>query len=93
MPVERAAAHRAAAQRSAARRVGEGESAEQLQQREQAVVIRKLVGMLARKGYPPGLAFRVVKDVVQDAMGGDVAELFDPDSYVEDPDDFDQLRS
>jgi len=84
---------RAAARRSAARKAGEGESAEQLRQREQAAVMRKLVGMLARKGYPPGLAFRVVKDLVQDEMGGDAAELLDPDAYVEDPEDFDQLRS
>ena len=55
--------------------------------------MRKLVGMLARKGYPPGLAFRVVKEVVQDMVDSDVAELLDPDSFVEDPDDFDQLRS
>ena len=27
--------------------------------------IRKLVGMLARKGYPGGLAYRVVKDEVR----------------------------
>jgi regulatory protein len=84
---------RAAARRSTARRAGESESPEQLRQREHAAVMRKLVGMLARKGYPPGLAFRVVKDVVQDTMGGDAAELLDADSYVEDPDDFDQLRS
>ena len=51
--------------------------------------MRKLVGMLARKGYPPGLAFRVVKE----AMDDDAAELLEPDAYVEDPDDFDQLRS
>ena len=28
-------------------------------------VFRKLVGMLARKGYPPGIAFRAVKDVLE----------------------------
>jgi regulatory protein len=27
-----------------------------------AVATRRLVGMLARKGYPPGLAYRVVRD-------------------------------
>jgi regulatory protein len=53
------------------------------------VATRRLVGMLARKGYPPGLAFRVVKE----AMDDDAAELLEPDAYVEDPDDFDQLRS
>jgi regulatory protein len=78
---------RAAAQRAAARRTDE--DAGQRRQREQATVMRKLVGMLARKGYPPALAFRVVKE----AMDTDAPELCEPDSYVEDPDDFDQLRS
>ncbi|MBW8483590.1 recombination regulator RecX [Actinomadura sp. PM05-2] len=32
--------------------------------------IRRLVGMLARKGYPPGLAYRVVKEV----LNGDADE-------------------
>jgi regulatory protein len=32
--------------------------------------LRRLVAMLARKGYPPGLAFRVVKD----AMAGQLTE-------------------
>jgi hypothetical protein len=31
--------------------------------------------------------------VVREAMDTDAPELFEPDSYVEDPDDFDQLRS
>jgi regulatory protein len=29
--------------------------------------LRRLVGMLARKGYPPGLAFRVVRDALAEA--------------------------
>jgi regulatory protein len=29
--------------------------------------LRRLVGMLARKGYPPGLAFRVVRDALTEA--------------------------
>ena len=90
--VERAAAQRATARRAqrAAHESEEDEDGENHQRRhEQAVVMRKLVGMLARKGYPPGLAFRVVKEV----MDGDAAELLEPDVYVEDPDDFDQLRS
>jgi regulatory protein len=32
---------------------------------EPDAVFRKLVGMLARKGYPPGIAFRAVKDVLE----------------------------
>jgi regulatory protein len=31
---------------------------------EPAVRTRRLAGMLARKGYPPGLAFRVVRDAL-----------------------------
>ena len=31
---------------------------------DEATQTRRLVGMLARKGYPPGLAFRVVRDEV-----------------------------
>jgi regulatory protein len=89
--VERAAAQRSAARRAAsAKHQGPNEdSVDDLRQREQAAVMRKLVGMLARKGYPPGLAFRVVKE----AMDGDAADLLEPDSFVEDLDDFDQLRS
>ena len=33
-----------------------------LERFDQATRTRRLVGMLARKGYPPGLAFRVVRD-------------------------------
>jgi regulatory protein len=32
---------------------------------------RRLVGMLARKGYPPGLAMAVVRDAVRAAGSGD----------------------
>jgi len=31
------------------------------------VQIRRLAGLLARKGYPPGLAFQVVREVVGEA--------------------------
>jgi regulatory protein len=34
---------------------------------EDQVATRRLVGMLARKGYPPGLAFSVVRDELQRA--------------------------
>ena len=54
-------------------------------------LIRKLVGMLARKGYSSGLAYRVVKEAMAD--DGDDGGLLDLDSYAEEPDDFDQLRS
>jgi regulatory protein len=46
------------------------------------VVLRRLVGVLARKGYPPGLALRVVKEALAAAADEHVAsyaELLDPD--------------
>jgi regulatory protein len=61
------------------------------QRKAQAALIRKLVGMLARKGYSSGLAYRVVKEAMADDGGAD--GLLDLDSYAEEPDDFDQLRS
>jgi regulatory protein len=61
------------------------------QQKTQAALVRKLVGMLARKGYSPGLSYRVVKEAMAD--DGDSDGLLDLDSYTEESDDFDQLRS
>jgi regulatory protein len=48
--------------------------------------VRRLAGMLARKGYPPGLAFRVIREVLE-AEGGDVLpeELPDEELPVELP--------
>lgn len=41
---------------------------------------RRLVGMLARKGYPAGLAFRVVRDaLVADERTAELADHLDPD--------------
>jgi regulatory protein len=46
--------------------------------------MRRLVGMLARKGYPPGLAYRVVKEALE-GEGADLEDLstglggWDPD--------------
>ena len=38
--------------------------------------VRRLAGMLARKGYPAGTAFRVVKEALaEDGDAGDVPEL------------------
>lgn len=42
---------------------------------DEAARIRKLVGMLARRGYTEGLAFRVVRDELRDA--GEESELLD----------------
>jgi regulatory protein len=38
---------------------------------EPDAVFRKLVGMLARKGYPPGVAVRAVKDVLEQHQDDD----------------------
>ena len=48
--------------------------------------VRRLAGMLARKGYPPGLAFRVIREALEDD-GGDALpeELPDEDLPVELP--------
>jgi regulatory protein len=41
---------------------------------------RRLAGMLARKGYPAGLAFRVVRDALE-AEGVSEAEMPDEPGY------------
>ncbi len=48
--------------------------------------IRRLAGMLGRKGYPPGLAFRVIREALE-GEGGDVLleELPDEELPVELP--------
>jgi regulatory protein len=47
-------------------------------------VFRRVVGMLARKGYPPGLAITVVKDALaaRDAEAAEFAEQIDPDALA-----------
>ncbi|WP_407920877.1 regulatory protein RecX [Actinomadura logoneensis] len=40
--------------------------------------VRRLVGMLARKGYPPGMAYRVVKDALE-SEGADTEDF--PDTW------------
>jgi regulatory protein len=45
------------------------------------VTFRRLVGMLARKGYPPGLVVQVVKEAMADWDGADdLADAFDADA-------------
>ncbi|GAB1693839.1 regulatory protein RecX [Krasilnikovia sp. M28-CT-15] len=46
-------------------------------------VFRRLVGMLARKGYPAGLAFRVVKDAMaeRDTEAAQFVSSIDTDAY------------
>lgn len=46
------------------------------------VVLRRLVGMLARKGYGSGVAIPVVKQVLAEAES-DAAELLDEDAHFE----------
>lgn len=45
-------------------------------------IFRRLVGMLARKGYPPGVALRAVKEALA-SRDSELAELIDPDAYEE----------
>ncbi|WP_425455350.1 regulatory protein RecX [Allorhizocola rhizosphaerae] len=47
---------------------------------EPEAVFRRLVGMLARKGYPAGVAVRAVKEALA-TRDAEVAELIDPDAY------------
>ena len=49
-------------------------------------IFRKLAGMLARKGYPAGIAFRVVKEALaaRDAEAAEFAEQIDTDALAED---------
>jgi len=52
------------------------------------VRVRRAAGMLARKGYPPGLVFRLIKEVLEQEgthAAHEVLEL-DPDEYL-DPDE------
>jgi regulatory protein len=55
------------------------------------VRIRRAAGTLARKGYPPGLVFRLIKEVLEQEGSGEAAGLeLDPDPYLDpdaDPDD------
>ena len=49
------------------------------------VRVRRAAGTLARKGYPPGLVFRLIKEVLEQEGSRDAFEL-DPDQYL-DPDE------
>ncbi|MFC4038913.1 regulatory protein RecX [Dactylosporangium siamense] len=53
-------------------------------------VFRRLVGMLARKGYPPGMAIRLVKEgLAERADAAEFADGIDPDALADaalDPD-------
>jgi len=47
---------------------------------EPEAIFRRLVGMLARKGYPPGVTLRAVKEALA-SRDSELAELIDPDAY------------
>jgi regulatory protein len=51
---------------------------------EPDAVFRRLVGMLARKGYPAGVAVRAVKEALaaQSAEAAEFADLIDPDDLT-----------
>jgi regulatory protein len=65
------------AERAAARRLAE-RKLRSLSGLAPQVQIRRLAGMLARKGYPPGMTFQVVREVVGEAA----TEHFDSDSML-----------
>lgn len=70
-------ARRLRAERSGAERSGGG-------RRDEAAILRRLVGMLARKGYPPGLAIRVVKEALAEHPAtADLAGQLDVDAMTE----------
>jgi len=52
-------------------------------------VFRRLVGMLARKGYPPGVAIRAVKDALaaRDAEAAEFADRIDADAMADEASD------
>jgi regulatory protein len=52
------------------------------------VRVRRLIGMLARKGYPPGLAYRVVREALEQAgqdhdREGHAGEGLDQDEFID----------
>jgi regulatory protein len=55
-------------------------------------MFRRLVGMLARKGYPPGVAIRAVKDALaaQSAEAAEFADQVDADALAEAAADLDR---
>jgi len=49
--------------------------------------VRRAAGTLARKGYPPGLVFRLIKEVLEQEgpQGSHDALDLDPDQYLDNP--------
>ncbi|GAA3741562.1 hypothetical protein GCM10022379_08720 [Micromonospora maritima] len=61
---------------------------------EPDAVFRRMVGMLARKGYPAGVAIRAVKDALaaQSAEAAEFAEHIDADALADAENDLDTRR-
>ena len=59
---------------------------------EPDAIFRRLVAMLARKGYPPGVAIRAVKDALaaQSAEAAEFAEQIDADALADAEGDIDR---
>jgi regulatory protein len=49
--------------------------------------MRRLTGVLARKGYPPGLAYRIVREALEREVADGSAAVFDLDHLAEPADD------
>jgi regulatory protein len=49
--------------------------------------MRRLTGVLARKGYPPGLAYRIVREALEQEAADGNAAAFDLDHVAEPADD------
>jgi len=49
--------------------------------------MRRLTGVLARKGYPPGLAYRIVREALEREVSDGSAAAFDLDHLAEPGDD------
>ncbi len=47
------------------------------------VRVRRLVGLLARKGYPPGLAYRVVREALEQAGQDHAGDGLDQDEFID----------
>jgi regulatory protein len=47
------------------------------------VRVRRLAGMLARKGYPPGMAYRVVREALEQADQDQAGEGLDEDEFID----------
>jgi regulatory protein len=53
--------------------------------------IRRAAGTLARKGYPPGLVFRLIKEVLEQEGSAESAGIeLDPDQYLDPDNDQDE---